>query len=146
MDIEKNSSLPFVDVMVNTQPDGTLGHTVFWKPTHTDLYLHAISEHRLAQKKAVLSTLINRDRTICDSGSSEEEMEHPKKTFRKNGKRSMETKRALHPNNKHKTRETKPTTMAIIPCMRTISGKISRLPAKHNIKTIHRPVKKTNNL
>jgi hypothetical protein len=35
MDIDKNSSLPFLDVLVNRQPDGSLGHTVYGKPTHT---------------------------------------------------------------------------------------------------------------
>jgi hypothetical protein len=81
MDIEKNSSLPFLDVLVNRQYDGSLGHTVYRKPTHTDLYFHAISEHHPAQKRAILSALINQARTICDSGSLEEEMEHLKKTF-----------------------------------------------------------------
>jgi hypothetical protein len=54
----------------------------------------------------------------------------------------MEIKRALHPKNKHKTPETKPTSMAIMPYMQTISGKISRLLAKCNIKMIHQLVKK----
>jgi hypothetical protein len=140
MDIDKNSSLPFRDVLVNRRPDGTLGRTVNRKPTHTVLYLDAISEHHPAPKRAVLSTLINRARTIFDSGSLEY-VEHPKKTFRKNCCSKMETKRAFHPKNKHKTPETKSTIIAIIQKMRTISGKISTLLAKY-IKTIHRPVKK----
>jgi hypothetical protein len=51
----------------------------------------------------------------------------------------MDIKCALHPRNKHKTPETKPTSMAKIPYMR-----ISRLLAKYNIKTIcwpEQPVK-----
>jgi hypothetical protein len=42
--------------------------------------------------------------------------------------------------------KTKLTGMAIILYMQTISGKIGRLPAKYNIKIIHRPVKKSNML
>jgi hypothetical protein len=113
MDIDKNSSLPFRGVLVNRRPDGTLGHTVNRKPTHTDLYLDAISEHHPAPKRAVLSTLINRARTFFGSGSLGY-MEHLKKIFRKNYRSKMETKRALHPKSKHKTPETKPKIMAII--------------------------------
>jgi hypothetical protein len=42
------------------------------------------------------------------------------------------------------TPESKPTSMATIPYMRIISGKISRLLAKYNIKMIRWPVKKSN--
>jgi hypothetical protein len=55
----------------------------------------------------------------------EEEVEHLKKTFRKNGYSTMEMKSAIHLKNKHKTPETKPTSMAIIPEMWTVSGKIT---------------------
>jgi hypothetical protein len=58
--------------------DGSLGHTVYRKPMHTDLYLHAESAHHPAQKNWVLRTLVHRE-------SIGEELQHLKKTFRKNG-------------------------------------------------------------
>jgi hypothetical protein len=58
MEVEQEGTLPFLDVLVKRRPDGSLGHSVYRKPTHTDLYLHAKSEHRPAQKRAVLSTLV----------------------------------------------------------------------------------------
>jgi hypothetical protein len=54
MVIGKDNRLAFLDVLVKKKPDGSLGHTVYGKPMHTDLYLHAESEHHLAQKNAVL--------------------------------------------------------------------------------------------
>jgi hypothetical protein len=60
MEAEQNRTLPFVDVLVSRRLDGTLGHTVYRKSTHTDLYLYAKSEHHPAQKRAVLTTLIRR--------------------------------------------------------------------------------------
>ena len=57
MEIEENMSIPFLDVLVTIKEDGTLGHQVFKKKTHTDSYLHAESYHHPAQKFGVLNTL-----------------------------------------------------------------------------------------
>jgi hypothetical protein len=57
MDLEQNGTLPFLDVLVKKNTDGTLAHTVYRKMTNTSLYLHVDSEHHWAQTRAVLSTL-----------------------------------------------------------------------------------------
>ena len=31
--------LPFLDIDIYRKTDGSLGHKVYWKPTHTNLYL-----------------------------------------------------------------------------------------------------------
>ncbi|KAJ8921316.1 hypothetical protein NQ315_013790 [Exocentrus adspersus] len=36
MELEKDSTLPFLDVLVSRRPDGLLEHRVYRKPTHTD--------------------------------------------------------------------------------------------------------------
>lgn len=41
MEIEHQSQLPFLDVLVTKEEDGTLGHTVYRKPTNTNRYLNA---------------------------------------------------------------------------------------------------------
>jgi hypothetical protein len=58
MEIEHVRTLLFLDVLVSRRLDGILGHMVYRKSTHTDLYLHAKSEHHPPQKRAVLTTLI----------------------------------------------------------------------------------------
>jgi hypothetical protein len=58
MEVEQQGTLPFLDVLVKRGPNGSLGHSVYRKPMHTDLYLHAKSEHHPAQKRAMLSTLV----------------------------------------------------------------------------------------
>jgi hypothetical protein len=77
-----NNRLAFLDVLVKKKPDGLLGHSVYRKPTHTDLYLHAESAHHPTQKNGVLRTLVHRAKTICDTESIGEELQHLKKTFR----------------------------------------------------------------
>lgn len=51
MEMEVDGSLPFLDVMTTRKPDGTLGHAVYRKPTHTNRYLNAESHHHPAQKR-----------------------------------------------------------------------------------------------
>lgn len=55
---ENQGRLPLLDVLVHHRGDGTLGHKVYRKPTHMDLYLHAFTCNHLAHKRSVLSTLV----------------------------------------------------------------------------------------
>ena len=45
MEIEQNNSLPFLDVLVTHNDNGSLSHQVYKKKTHTDRYLNARSHH-----------------------------------------------------------------------------------------------------
>lgn len=49
MEIEKDGTLPFLDVLIRKKYDGRQGHSVYHKPTHTDQYLHAGSFHHPTQ-------------------------------------------------------------------------------------------------
>ncbi|XP_055856163.1 uncharacterized protein LOC129919329 [Episyrphus balteatus] len=67
MEIEENNTLAFLDVKVIKNQDGTLGHTVYRKNTHTDRYLHAASHHHpeyigseyIGETKRSISTRLN---------------------------------------------------------------------------------------
>ena len=48
MKVEKNESIPFLDVLVYKKLNGSLGHKVFIKKTHTESYLDADSHHHSA--------------------------------------------------------------------------------------------------
>jgi len=39
MEVETEGRLPFLDVLVYKKSDGSLGHSIYKKPTHIDLYL-----------------------------------------------------------------------------------------------------------
>ena len=61
----EDGSLPFLDVLVIPNEDGSLSSTVFRKPTHTDLYLQWDSHCTLPSKYSVIGTLLHRAKTIC---------------------------------------------------------------------------------
>jgi hypothetical protein len=73
METESEGHLPFLDLDIYRRPDGSLGHKVYRKPTHSNLYLNAKSHHHPSNKQAVLSTLIHRAKALCDEDSLQAE-------------------------------------------------------------------------
>ena len=88
-------SIPFLDVLVTIKEDGTLGHQVFKKKTHTDSYLHAESYHHPAQKFGILSTLTVRALRISDEEHLEEELSHLTSIFLGIGYKEREIRKAI---------------------------------------------------
>jgi hypothetical protein len=48
MELEQNGTLPFLDVLVKKNTDGTLADMVYRKMANTNLCLHVDSEHHPA--------------------------------------------------------------------------------------------------
>ena len=88
-------SIPFLDILIIRKEDGSLGHKVFRKSTHTESYLHADSHHHPAQKFGVLNTLAIRTLRISDSEHLDEEKKHLVSTFKSIGYKEQETKKAI---------------------------------------------------
>ncbi|KAL1138341.1 hypothetical protein AAG570_008405 [Ranatra chinensis] len=73
MEVEKEGTLPFLDVLVTQKENGTLGHCVSRKPTRTHRYLNAASYHYPAQKMGVVNSLVTRCLLLSDENSWKEE-------------------------------------------------------------------------
>jgi hypothetical protein len=50
VDTERYGHLPFLDINIYRKLDGSLGHEVYCKPTHTNLYLNANFHHHPSKK------------------------------------------------------------------------------------------------
>ena len=59
IETETNGHLPFLDIDIYRKTNGTLGHKVYRKPTHTNLYLQQSSHHHPANKQSILISLIH---------------------------------------------------------------------------------------
>ena len=68
---ESNQSLPFLDVLLNHHPDGTVFTSVFRKPTHMDKYLDFTSHHPLTYKVSVIRTLYRRAKALSSNYSAQ---------------------------------------------------------------------------
>jgi hypothetical protein len=75
MEKEEDGHLPFLYIDIYRKPNGSLGHRVYRKPTHTNVYLHHNSHHHPSHKYSVLTSLIHRATAICDQDSLKQELE-----------------------------------------------------------------------
>ena len=82
---EEEGHLPFLDIDICRKADGSLGHKVYRKPTHTSLYLRQNSHHHPANKQSVLASLIHRAKSHCDQDTLTQELEFLTAVFKDNG-------------------------------------------------------------
>jgi hypothetical protein len=85
MEKEKDAHLPYLDIDIYKRPDGSLGHKVYRKPTHTNLYLNPGTHHHPSNKQATFVTLVHRVKSLCDKESLHDELQFLKTTYKENG-------------------------------------------------------------
>jgi len=141
MEIEEGGHLPFLDVDVYRRNDGSLGHKVYSKPTHTNLYLQQSSHHHPANKQSVLTSLIQRARTLCDQDSLPQELEFLTSVLKMNGYKPQQIQRALTSttHTEDTAKDNQPASKTYLPYTQTTYGRLSRMLAKHNIKSVALP-------
>jgi hypothetical protein len=109
--------------------DGSLGHKVYRKPTHTNLYLNAKSHQHPSNKQVVLSTLIHRARALCDEDSLQAESVFLRDVFKQNGYNDQQFHRALSRHPHLPQQDNEPNSIAFLPFVGTIFNRISRVLA-----------------
>ena len=60
MEVESGGQLPFLDVLIHRETDGSISTSVYKKASHTDCYLDFRSHHPISHKRSVVSTLLSR--------------------------------------------------------------------------------------
>ena len=125
IEIEEGGHLPFLDIDIYRKTDGSLGHKVYVKPTHTTLYLHQLSHHHPANKHLVLSSLIHRAKTLCDQDSLEQELSFLTTVFKNNGYSQQHIRRAIFSARRIAKCNEKPTATVYIPYTATTYGRLS---------------------
>ena len=69
--VEKESDerrLPFLDMQLCREDDGSISTSVYRKAVHTNQYLSFTSQHLMAHKVAVVKTLMTRANALSSSG------------------------------------------------------------------------------
>ena len=149
MEIESNNKLPFLDVLVYKKETGDLGHSVYRKPTHTDRYLNANSNHHPSQKRALIKTLVHRAKTISDDETLKSELFHLSEALKSNGYAEKLISSVIHPNRTytHETVDESSTQpKAYLPYLSAVTDRISRILRKEGIRTVFKPSQKICNI
>ena len=83
---EEGGILPFLDMLLSRDQDGSITTSVYRKSTHTDRYLNFLSHHPLTHKRSVVNTLFKRAEELSsDTKSQSEEERHLRITLKRNG-------------------------------------------------------------
>jgi hypothetical protein len=120
------------------RPDGSLGHKVYRKPTHTNLYLKGKSHHYPSNKQAMLSTLVPRARTLWDEDSLQAELMFLRDVFKQNGYNYRQIHRALNRRPHLEQPDNKPNRVIFLPFVWIVFNSTSRVRARH-IKSVGLP-------
>jgi hypothetical protein len=84
METETDCHLPLLDI-VTYRSHGSLGHTMYREPTHTNLYSNVRTHYPPANKQAVISTFGHTVKVICEQGSLHTELKFFHRIYRQNG-------------------------------------------------------------
>ena len=141
----KDKKLPFLDAGVTVKDDGSLGVTVYRKPTHTDQYLLFESHHPLDHKLGVVRTLFHRANTvITDLEDREKEHNHLKGALRKCGYTDWVFHKALKPRPPRQPVDNpRPAgsshVRVTLPYVEGVGEKVKRLLMKQGVQVSLRP-------
>ena len=80
METEQQDKLPFLDTLVSRQ-DNRLITVVYRKPTHTDQYINYNSHHPPSTKRAIITTLTKRAKSVSHPTQLPSELEHIATSF-----------------------------------------------------------------
>ena len=142
--------LPFLDVRLIVNPDGSIRLKVYRKDTHTDQYLMFDSHHPVEHKLSVFRTLLGRkDTIVTNEEDTVEEEQHVKKVLQLckypdwaiqlvesqlKDKREGKTKEK-----KDKIKESKSNGSVTIPYVMGVTERVRRIMKKHGITTSAKP-------
>ena len=135
--VEKMSSgqMPFLDVLLMREEDGTVSTSVYRKPTHTEQYLAFESHHPMAHKR----TLMHRAEALCSSGVSRaQEEKRLQEALEKNGYPATFVQKLRLPQTDRDERQTARTSVTI-PYIHGLSQSIRRMLSPLDIRVAFRP-------
>ena len=128
VEVESEGKLPFFNVLLQRDPDGSISTTVFRKATYTDRYLDFMFHHPLAHKLAVVKTLHNRAGAICsDVTAKDQETMHIRQASISNGYPRGVIQHHATPTGKRPTDDQSQGPVVTLPYVRGLSEVVQRV-------------------
>ena len=137
MEIEESGSLSFLDVLVTKNGNEVLT-SIHRKKTHTNRYLHFLSNHHPSIKTGIIKCLAHRGRTICSKDNINMEINLLKKVFESNGYPTSLVNRCLMHSlpNKKQNLTNQEKNILVLPYIKGLSERINTLCRKLNVQLV----------
>ena len=145
-DAKADESIPFLDIVVMTQPDNTCLTSVYRKPTHTDLYLHWDSHHHLSAKFSVINILKYRAKTVWSNHHLlKEEEDHLNKALRRckypawgpnRVNRKQNKNRTNQGTSRHENKKNSNKPYILVPYVQDMNESCKNIWRKHGVEII----------
>jgi len=143
-EVEKPEGIPFLDSFIYRKGE-IMGHKVYRKPTHTDIYLNYGSSHPFNHKISVVRTLFRRALKILDAENLQNEINHVKKVLKENNYPEHVIQKVYERiiKNEDNNRATEDNPQVIcLPYQPGLSEKITRLIKPLKCKVAYKPLGK----
>ena len=146
-DTKADGTLPFLDVLIIPQPDGSITTAVYRKPTNTNQYLQWDSHHEISAKYSVISTLFHRAKEVCSTKQQlEDEQDHIKQAlsackYPKWAMNRVEKKRRVQRQSRNKnqglrgnTNPTKRRTQITVPYIKGLGENVKNICKRYGVQ------------
>ncbi|KAK3735059.1 hypothetical protein QZH41_001737 [Actinostola sp. cb2023] len=155
---ETESGLSFLDTTTSRSNEGHITVNIYRKPTHTDRYLDFNSHHPTAHKLSVVNTLLQRANNIPSTEEGKKnELSYVKSVLTANNyppkiiqncERNIKSKKEQTSSSSAMTNdvEEQKRSIVVLPYVKGVSEKISRVLKQHNLDVAYRPMTKLCNL
>ena len=137
MDMEENSSLPFLDTLLRRNDEGLIETSVYRKPTHTDCYLQYSSHHPNHVKCSMVFGLFHRARAIAQGEKRKIEERYLTQVLLENGYPHGMVKMATQ-ERQGRREEEQPHHTLYIPYVSGLGEDLRRISRKFNIRIVFR--------
>jgi hypothetical protein len=139
MEEEKDGSLAFLDVLVKKR-EGEATTEVYRKPTDSGLFLQYDSNHPIAVKHGIVSTMMHRAQTHCSNEAVYKKEVKNVESILVNNKYPARVIRRIRSSRegikKKKKEDKKPDATIVLPYVPRLSEKIRRIAGRKNIRTV----------
>ena len=136
----KGSILPFLDTLVQCNPDKTISVKVYRKLTHTNQYFNYTSHHSTSEKQSVITALFDRAENVVSS-EKDKEKQHILAVLQQNGYPRDFIMKTVKQHNRRKEQmtevteeESKPNKKINLPYIQGASEQLKRTFNKYNTK------------
>ena len=140
-EVEKDRTLPFLDVLLHHNLDGSISTRVYRKPSNTGRYLDFSSHHPPSQKAAIVKTLFSRAKALSSSQEfvRDECFKIQSMLHQNNYPMKFVNRRFPSSSKSLQVKDKKKTRFAVIPYVQGLSEAIKRILSPLDIQVSFQP-------